>query len=242
MTEKKSTRGKKGSSLAGLIPINKGKVVRNLAADRLKNVFAARGGNIMKYGSLSFLLICILINNCNQKNQKTSIPVHESMNTIYDFEVSDIDGNPVKLEQYRGKIMLIVNVASKCGFTPQYTGLQQLYTQYQEQGLEILGFPANNFLRQEPGTDAEIKTFCSLNYNVTFPLFAKISVKGEDQAPLYRFLTEKTTNPEFSGDISWNFNKFLISRAGKIVARFGSRQKPESAEVIQAIEEALAAQ
>ncbi len=167
----------------------------------------------------------------NQKGAK--------MNSIYDFTVKDIDGKNVKLEQFKGKVMLVVNVASKCGFTPQYKGLQEIYSQYKDEGFVILGFPANNFLHQEPGTNEEIKQFCSLNYNVTFPMFSKISVKGKNIAPLYKFLTEKESNPEFSGGISWNFNKFLISRDGKIVARFGTRTKPESEEVIQAITKAL---
>lgn len=157
------------------------------------------------------------------------------MNSIYDFTMKDIDGKDIKLEQFKGKVILIVNVASKCGFTPQYEGLQKIYSQYKDQGFLILGFPANNFLNQEPGTDEQIKQFCSLNYDVTFPMFSKISVKGKDIAPLYKFLTEKETNPEFSGNISWNFNKFLIDREGKNVARFGSRSKPDSEAVIQAI-------
>ncbi len=161
------------------------------------------------------------------------------MKSIYNFAVTDIDGKAVKLESFKGKVMLIVNVASKCGFTSQYEGLEKIYLQYQKKGLEILGFPANNFLGQEPGTNEEIKQFCALNYNVTFPMFSKISVKGKDIAPLYKFLTEKETNPDFSGGISWNFNKFLVDREGKIVARFGSRTKPESEELIQAIEKAL---
>ncbi|MCU0645539.1 MAG: glutathione peroxidase [bacterium] len=161
------------------------------------------------------------------------------MKSIYDFTVKDIDGKDVKLEQFKGKAILIVNVASKCGFTSQYEGLQKVYSQYKDRGFVILGFPANNFLGQEPGTNEEIKQFCSLNYNVTFPMFSKISVKGKDIDPLYKFLTEKETNPEFSGDISWNFNKFLVDPEGKIVARFGSRAKPESEEVIQAIEKVL---
>lgn len=164
----------------------------------------------------------------------------KQMSSIYDFVVKDIDGNDVKLEQFKGKVMLIVNVASKCGFTPQYEGLQKLYMQYKDKGLVVLGFPANNFLNQEPGSNAEIKQFCSLNYNVTFPMFSKISVKGKDIAPLYKYLTSKETNPEFAGDISWNFNKFLVDRSGKIVARFGSRTRPESDELVQAIERALA--
>lgn len=159
--------------------------------------------------------------------------------SIYDFTMNDIEGNLVKLEQFRGKVVMIVNVASKCGFTPQYEDLEKLYKAYKDSGFVILGFPANNFFGQEPGTNEEIKSFCTLTYGVTFPMFAKISVKGKDQHPLYKYLTEKETNPEFSGNISWNFNKFLIDRAGKIVARFGSRTKPEDEKVVAAIKKVL---
>ncbi|HMG36127.1 MAG TPA: glutathione peroxidase [Blastocatellia bacterium] len=159
--------------------------------------------------------------------------------SVYDFEMKNIEGKAVKLASFKGKVLLIVNVASKCGFTPQYEGLQKIYTKYHGQGFEILGFPANNFMGQEPGTDEEIKTFCSLKYNVTFPMFSKISVKGDDIHPLYKFLTDKQTDPEFGGDISWNFNKFLVGRDGKIVARFSSKDTPESEKVVQAIENAL---
>jgi glutathione peroxidase len=159
--------------------------------------------------------------------------------SLYEFTLKDIDGKDVRLENYKGKVLLIVNVASRCGFTPQYEGLEKVYNKYKDQGFLILGFPANNFMGQEPGTNEEIKQFCSLKYNVTFPMFAKISVKGEDKHPLYRFLTDKQTDPEFSGEISWNFNKFLVDRGGKIVARFASPDKPESDKVIQAIEKAL---
>lgn len=158
---------------------------------------------------------------------------------LYDIAIKDIDGKDLTLAAFRGKVLLIVNVASHCGFTGQYSGLQKLYDQYREKGLVILGFPANSFLGQEPGTDPEIKQFCTLKYGVTFPMFSKLSVKGDDQHPLYRYLTGKQTNPEFSGAISWNFNKFLISRDGRILARFGSRTKPDSEEVQAAIEKAL---
>ena len=134
---------------------------------------------------------------------------------------------------------MLVNVASKCGYTPQYKGLEAVYEKYKEQGLVVMGFPANNFLWQEPGSDQEIKTFCTTKYNVTFPMFAKISVKGSKIHPLYKFLTSKETDPEFSGGISWNFNKFLVDRSGKIVARFSSKDEPESVKVLQAIEQAL---
>jgi glutathione peroxidase len=161
------------------------------------------------------------------------------MQSVYDATVQDIDGKDVSLAAYKGKVVMIVNVASKCGFTKQYGGLQQLYETHRDRGFVILGFPANNFLGQEPGTELEIKQFCTLNFGVTFPMFAKISVRGGDIHPLYRFLTDKSTNPEFGGKITWNFNKFLIGRGGKIVARFGSRAKPESKEVAEAIEAAL---
>jgi len=159
--------------------------------------------------------------------------------SIYDFQVIDIDGNEIKLNKYLGKVLLIVNTASKCGFTKQYEGLQKLYEKYQEQGLVILGFPANNFFRQEPGSNEEIKEFCQLNYGVTFPMFSKISVKGKDIHPLYEFLTSKKTNPQFGGKISWNFNKFLIDRKGNIAGRFGTRKSPEDKEIIAAIESLL---
>jgi len=161
------------------------------------------------------------------------------MKSIYDFTLKDIDGKPVKLEQFRGKAALLVNVASQCGYTPQYTGLQALYAKYKDQGLVVLGFPANNFGAQEPGNDADIKTFCTSKYDVTFPMFSKISVKGDDQHPLYQFLTNKETDPQFAGDIAWNFNKFLVDRKGNIVARFESKDAPESDQVVQAVEQAL---
>jgi glutathione peroxidase len=160
--------------------------------------------------------------------------------SVYDFTIKNIDGEPVKLDTYKGKAVMIVNVASKCGYTPQYEGLEAIYEKYKDRGFVILGFPANNFLSQEPGTEAEIKEFCSSKYNVTFPMFAKISVKGADQHPLYTFLTNKQSDPGFDGDISWNFNKFLIDRSGKVVARFGSADTPESEKVTTAIEKSLA--
>ncbi len=161
--------------------------------------------------------------------------------SIYDFTMKNIDSQDVKLNTYKGKVVMIVNTASKCGYTPQYEGLQALYDKYKDKGLVILGFPANNFMGQEPGTEAEIKEFCTTKYKVTFPMFAKISVKGEDQHPLYNFLTNKATNPEFSGDVSWNFNKFLVDRSGKVVARYGSKDKPEGETITAAIEKYLAA-
>jgi glutathione peroxidase len=147
--------------------------------------------------------------------------------SIYDYTMKSIDGKPVPLADFQGKLLLVVNVASRCGFTPQYTGLQALYEKYKDQGFVIAGFPANNFLSQEPGTDAEIKTFCSTKYNVSFPLFSKISVKGEDQAALYRYLTDSKANPSTGGEIKWNFTKFLVDRNGKIIQRFEPAITPE---------------
>jgi len=134
---------------------------------------------------------------------------------------------------------MIVNVASLCGFTPQYTGLEAVYEKYKDKGFVILGFPANNFGSQEPGTNDEIKTFCTRKYNVSFPMFAKISVKGADKAPLYQFLTDKQSNPASGGEIQWNFTKFLIGKDGRIIQRFESAVEPQSPEVVAAIEKAL---
>lgn len=160
--------------------------------------------------------------------------------SIYGFDVKRIDGTATNLAGYKGQVLLIVNVASRCGFTGQYAGLQKLYDTYKEHGFVVLGFPANDFLRQEPGTNKEIAEFCSLKYHVAFPMFEKIVVTGGDMHPLYKYLTGKTTNPEFCGKISWNFNKFLIGRDGRIVARFGSRTEPDSKDLIAAVEKTLA--
>lgn len=156
-----------------------------------------------------------------------------------DFTVVNIDGKPTDLSQYKGQVVLIVNVASKCGFTPQYAGLEQLYKQFHADGFVILGFPANNFMHQEPGTNEQIKQFCTAKYDVTFPMMAKISVKGKDKAPLYRFLTEKPT-ARFPGEISWNFNKFLIGRDGQVIARYETRTKPLDPKVVADVQAALA--
>ena len=153
--------------------------------------------------------------------------------SVHEFTLNSIDGSPAPLSAYQGKVVLIVNVASRCGFTPQYAGLEALYEKYKDRGFVILGFPANNFGAQEPGTNEEIKTFCSSKYNVTFPMYSKISVKGDDQAPLYRFLTAT------GGEIQWNFTKFLVDKNGKVVARFEPKVTPESPDVAAAIEKAL---
>lgn len=191
---------------------------------------------VMALISLTGLVaVSICVGEC-PLNYTTSAKTAE---TIYDFSLKNIDGKQVEMEQYAGKVLLIVNVASRCGYTPQYEGLEAVYRKYQEQGLVILGFPANNFMGQEPGTDAEIKTFCSTKYNVTFPIFSKISVKGVDQHPFYKYLTAEETNPRFAGEVTWNFNKFLVDRTGRIVGRFDAKEKPESEKIIRAIEQAL---
>ena len=159
--------------------------------------------------------------------------------SIYNFTMRSIDGQKVSLSSYKGKAVLLVNVASRCGFTPQYAGLEALYEKYKDRGLVIVGIPANNFGQQEPGTDAEIKTFCSMKYNVTFPMMSKVSVLGEDKTPLYVFLTDKSANPQIGGEIKWNFTKFVFDRNGKPVARFEPKVTPESPEVAAAIESAL---
>jgi len=157
---------------------------------------------------------------------------------LYGFTLNSIDGKPAPLADYKGKVVLIVNVASRCGYTPQYTALEATYEKYKAQGFVILGFPANNFGAQEPGTNEEIKTFCTRKYNVSFPMYSKISVKGDDQAPLYSFLT-KETGPGIAGDIKWNFTKFLVDRNGNVVQRFEPAVTPDSQEMTAAIEKQL---
>ena len=158
--------------------------------------------------------------------------------SIYDIPLKDIDGKDATLKPYAGKVVLIVNVASKCGFTPQYTALEAIYQKYKDQGLVVCGFPCNQFGGQEPGTDAEIKQFCTSKYDVTFPMFDKLEVNGENRAPLYTLLAGKDS--PFPGNIKWNFTKFLIGRDGKILKRFESKVTPDSPEVTAAIEAALA--
>ena len=159
--------------------------------------------------------------------------------SLYSFTMKTIDGNDKKLSDYKGKVLLIVNVASKCGHTPQYKGLEAIYEKYKDRGFMILGFPANNFLWQEPGTNEEIKKFCSLNYGVKFDIFSKISVKGDDQHPLYRYLTEDSP---FPGSVKWNFQKYLIDRNGNVVGKFSPGTEPTEKEVIDEIEKFLSTQ
>jgi glutathione peroxidase len=160
--------------------------------------------------------------------------------SVFDFTLNSIDGQPMPLSSFKGKVVLLVNVASRCGYTPQYAGLQALYEKYKDRGFVIVGIPANNFGGQEPGTNQEIKTFCSAKYHVSFPMMAKVSVKGSDITPLYAFLTDKGAHPETGGEIGWNFTKFLVGPDGKVIARFDSKVEPESAEVTSAVEKALA--
>ncbi|MGG2092409.1 glutathione peroxidase [Bacillus sp. S13(2024)] len=150
--------------------------------------------------------------------------------TIYDFSTKTITGEEKSLREYEGKVVLIVNVASKCGFTPQYKGLQALYEKYKEQGFEILGFPCNQFGGQEPGTAEEITSFCELNYGVTFPMFAKIDVKGDNMHPLFHYLTEQEPGLLGMKAVKWNFTKFLVGRDGKVMKRFAPKTKPEQLE------------
>jgi len=157
------------------------------------------------------------------------------------FKMKDIDGKEQDLRQYYGDVILLVNVASRCGYTPQYKGLQKLYEEKKDKGFVILGFPANNFGQQEPGSDSQIRDFCSKNYNVTFPLFSKVSVKGDDCCPLYQYLTDKKAGHKYGGDVKWNFNKFLVNRKGEVVARFDSNVAPDSEKLLRAIDKALAA-
>jgi glutathione peroxidase len=158
--------------------------------------------------------------------------------SIYDFTLPSIDGKPLPLSTFKGKVVLVVNVASRCGYTPQYSALESTYEKFKDQGFVIVGFPANNFGGQEPGTNQEIKTFCQTKYSVTFPMYGKVSVKGSDQTPLYQYLTT-TANPALAGDIKWNFTKFLVDRKGNVVKRFEPDVKPDSPEVTAAIQELL---
>lgn len=167
-------------------------------------------------------------------------PDDKKPTSVLDFHVKDIDGKDVALSKYQGKVVLIVNTASQCGLTPQYKGLEETYRKYKDQGFEILAFPANEFGQQEPGNDAQIKEFCSTKYNVSFPLFSKIVVKGEGIHPLYEYLTSESTNPGHGGPIAWNFAKFLVNRKGEVVARFDPKTTPDSPEVNSAIERAVA--
>ena len=158
--------------------------------------------------------------------------------SVYDFTLNSIEGAATPLASFKGKVVLLVNVASKCGYTPQYAGLEKLYETYKDKGFVIVGVPANNFGSQEPGSNEEIKTFCSRNYNVTFPMMSKVSVKGADKTPLYQYLPDEKAKT--GGEIKWNFTKFLVDKKGNVINRFESAVTPESADLVKAVEAALA--
>lgn len=160
--------------------------------------------------------------------------------TIYDFNMKNIDGKEVSLSEYKGKVVLIVNVASLCGNTPQYKDIEAMYEKYKDKGLVVLGFPANNFMGQEPGSDEKIKSFCTREYHVTFPMFSKISVKGSDMHPLYKYLTEKSENGVIDAPVKWNFQKFLIGKDGHVITSIGNHTSVTEADVVKEVEKALA--
>jgi glutathione peroxidase len=187
---------------------------------------------VIKLFTISFLMITY--NACAQKEEKQSVP---ESNNIHNITVIDAENNPVKLSEYKDKVLLIVNVASECGNTPQYEGLQAIYEKYKDEGFEILAFPCNDFGGQEPGTMEEIQNFCSDNYDITFKLFNKVKVLGEEKSELYKTLTNNSAVEQ--GNIKWNFEKFIISKTGDVVTRFRSRIQPTSDEVISVIEAEL---
>ena len=164
----------------------------------------------------------------------------KDVSPVLDFTMKNIDGQDVHLGSYQGDVLLLVNVASECGYTPQYDGLEKAFRKYKDQGFKILAFPANDFGAQEPGTNAEIKQFCRTKYDVTFDVFSKVSVKGDNKCPLYSYLTDKERNGAFGGEIRWNFQKFLVDRKGQVVARFEPGDEPQGPKVTAAIEKALA--
>jgi glutathione peroxidase len=187
---------------------------------------------------LSAFSVLLLLNNNTFPKEGKSVKGSKMTNNIDDITVKDMKGKDVKLSHYKGKVLLIVNVASKCGFTPQYKGLEALYNKYKDKGFEILAFPCNDFGGQEPGTNEEISTFCSTTYNVTFKLFDKIKVLGDERSPLYSKLINNDVTEK--GDVKWNFEKFLIDKKGNIIARFRSKVTPDNDEIINAVEKELA--
>jgi len=192
---------------------------------------------ILLLAGVPALLAYPLISGAQQKSYEGDNAVTKTASSVYDFEVKRIDGTMQKISDYAGRVLLIVNTASKCGLTPQYAGLQSIYEKYNAQGFEILAFPANNFLWQEPSTDKEIQSFCSGKYHVSFPLFSKISVKGGDQHPLYKYLTAES---EVKGPVKWNFQKYLVDRKGNLLAVFHPKVEPDDARLLSIVEKALA--
>ena len=186
---------------------------------------------LMRLRVVVAVVVVAALSACHGTVRDPAVPIAGS---LHELTVKDIDGKELPLSTYKGKVLLVVNVASRCGYTGQYAGLEKLYQDYKAQGFELLGFPSNDFMGQEPGTEAEIKTFCTLKYNVTFPMFSKVKVKNSDaQAPLYRFLAQK------SGPPRWNFHKYIVGKDGQVQAAFGSSTKPEDAKLHAAIEAAL---
>src|SRR5262249_7959763 len=208
-----------------------------ILVDRTGGIFVPQGETSVRtlVGLAAGLLLLAPAFVCAEDKDKGDKKVAPALN----FKMKAIDGKEVDLSQYQGKVVLLVNVASKCGYTPQYEGLQKLYEKYGKEGLVVIGVPANEFKKQEPGTNEEIAKFCTSKYHVTFPMLAKVVVKGEGICPLYKYLTDKETDPKFAGPVTWNFEKFLISKDGNVVGRFKPRTKPESEEVVQAIEKEL---
>ena len=196
----------------------------------------------MKTAPLMFAAVCLMSFAAlvGYSDDKPSGKGDKNVPPVLSFKMKRLDGKEGNLADYQGKVVMIVNVASQCGLTPQYEQLEALHEKYAEKGLAVVGFPANEFAKQEPGTDAEIAAFCKDTYDVKFDMFSKVVVKGDGQCALYKYLTSKETDPKFSGDITWNFEKFLIGRNGQIVARFAPKVKPDSDEVIKAIETELA--
>jgi glutathione peroxidase len=183
------------------------------------------GGNVRRL--VCFLFLCVMMAFAAGKS-------------VYDYTLNSIDGQPASFGAYKGKVLMLVNVASRCGYTPQYSALEAVYEKYKDRGFVIVGVPANNFGAQEPGTNEEIKTFCTRKYNVQFPMMSKVSVKGSDTTPLYQYLTDSALHPKTGGEIKWNFTKFLVDRNGNIAARFEPDVTPDSPQVVAAIEKALA--
>jgi glutathione peroxidase len=201
----------------------------------MKNVVALFAASVL------LALASGVVNSEDKKEEKKG---DKKVPAVLNFKMKKLDGKEADLSKYQGKVVLMVNVASQCGLTPQYKPLEELHEKYSEKGLAVLGFPANEFGSQEPGTDEEISTFCTSKYGVKFDMFSKVVVKkldnGPEPCPLYKYLTSKETDPKFAGDITWNFEKFLIGRNGEIVKRFAPKVKPDSEEVTKAIEEELA--
>lgn len=195
----------------------------------MKSVFPASLAILLMFGA----------NLIAQDKATETAEASQDVPAVLNFTMKSIDGDDVEMKDFQGKVVVVVNVASKCGLTPQYEGLQALYKEHAEEGLVVLGFPCDQFRNQEFGSDAEIKTFCTEKYGVEFPMFSKVKVNGDDRCDLYKYLTELETKPAEKGDISWNFEKFLIGRDGKVVGRYSPRVKPGDDDFVEAIKAEL---